>query len=127
MVAYSFKRRFCDQVASWEKRQTIRGRRARHARVGEPIQLYFGMRTKHCRKLIDPDPVCTKVADILLHIPSDGGLAQVTTDPDHPYEVSDFFARQDGFADARDFTEFWQKEHGAGEFCGVLIQWDVAP
>jgi hypothetical protein len=127
MVAYSFKRRFCEQVTNWEKRQTIRARRGRHARPGERVQLYFGMRTKHCRKLITPDPMVTDVAEIALFIPSDGGLAQITTDPDHPYEVSDWFARQDGFADAADFTAFWLKEHGAGSFAGVLIRWDVAP
>ncbi|MBY6243877.1 ASCH domain-containing protein [Methylosinus sp. Sm6] len=58
MVAYSFQKRFAEPIVERRKRQTIRGNRKRHARLGEPMQLYVGMRTKHCRKIIH-DPVCT--------------------------------------------------------------------
>jgi hypothetical protein len=58
MVAYSFQKQFVPAIISGKKRQTIRafGKR-RHAYVGEPIQLYVGMRTKQCAKII-PDQIC---------------------------------------------------------------------
>lgn len=125
MVAYSFQRRFCEQIVRGEKRQTIRADRKRHARPGEPIQLFFGMRTKHCRKLIDPDPVCTHVEPVSMRVPP-CGLVRIG----HPAcpewsEVEDLFARLDGFDDALDFTMFWRREHGLGLFEGVLIRWNA--
>ena len=124
MVAYSFKKRFADKVVAREKRQTIRAHRkgSRHARPGERMQLYFGMRTKHCRKLID-DPVCESVTPIDITVPS-AGLATYRMEPDDEFEeIDDDFARADGFDCAADFTAFWQQEHGLGLFSGVLIKW----
>lgn len=59
MPAYNFRKQFAPLVESGQKRQTIRtiGKR-RHARAGEPLQLYTGQRTKACRKLFSPDPEC---------------------------------------------------------------------
>lgn len=45
MVAYSFQKRFVEPIRSGRKRQTIRADRKRHARPGEVLQLYSGMRT----------------------------------------------------------------------------------
>lgn len=64
MVAYSFHQVFVPQIEAGLKRQTIRGHRRRHARPGEPVQLYQGMRTRHCRKIFDPDPVCIGVEPV---------------------------------------------------------------
>lgn len=54
MVAYNFQARFAPDVAAGRKLQTIRaeGRRA-HAKAGDRVQLYTGMRTKACRKLAE--------------------------------------------------------------------------
>jgi hypothetical protein len=56
MPAYNFQKQFAPLVQSGEKRQTIRtlGKRS-HAQPGNKLQLYTGMRTKQCRKLVDPD------------------------------------------------------------------------
>jgi hypothetical protein len=60
MVAYSFQKRFADAVLAglepgpWRpgmKRWTLRHDRRRHARPGEAVQLYTGMRTRSCRLL----------------------------------------------------------------------------
>lgn len=63
MVAYSFQKRFLPKIVAglepgpWlpgMKRHTMRqprSGRSRHARPGETIQLYTGMRTKHCRQV----------------------------------------------------------------------------
>lgn len=65
MVAYNFKAEFANAVTAGRKLQTIRAPRAtRHARPGEPIQLYTGMRTKACRKLLTPDPKCVAVLPV---------------------------------------------------------------
>lgn len=125
MVAYSFQKRFCDKIVRQEKRQTIRGNRKRHARVGEPVQLYYAMRTKHCRKLLIPDPICCRVEPIHIVIPEAPGLALVADRSAELQPVPDRFAWQDGFDDAADFTEFWRDVHGIGDFHGVLIMWAV--
>ncbi|MEO0853724.1 MAG: ASCH domain-containing protein, partial [Cyanobacteria bacterium J06648_11] len=65
MVAYNFRSEFADAVADGHKPHTIRApRQTRHARPGEPIQLYTGMRSKQCRKLLTPDPICVAVLPI---------------------------------------------------------------
>lgn len=130
MVAYSFQKRFCDDVAGFRKRQTIRADRKRHARVGEPIQLYYAMRTKQCRKLVDPDPIVLAVTPIIIR-PNQGSCLATYRFPHHrngreEYEVDNAFARLDGFKDAADFTEFWRQTHPGDHFQGVLIKWDLA-
>lgn len=62
MVAYNFQAQFADAVHRGFKRQTIRApRKHGHVQAGAPVQLYTGMRTRGCRKLIDPDPICIKL------------------------------------------------------------------
>jgi hypothetical protein len=52
MVAYSFKPRFEMPIVTLRKTGTIRAHgRRRHARPGERLQLYTGMRTRSCRLL----------------------------------------------------------------------------
>ena len=137
MVAYSFAPQFIDPIVARTKKQTVRGHRARHARPGEPIQLYTGMRTKYCRKLIDPDPICIGVHPITITI--DTEAEQLITGITHGHvELSDVgierFAECDGFGSLaqgfarRRMGEFWLKAHaepGARwiEFKGVCIRW----
>ena len=66
MVAYSFKSQFEEPIVAREKRQTVRGFRKRHAYPGEPIQLYVGMRTRKCRKILTPDPICVDLRHVLI-------------------------------------------------------------
>lgn len=65
MVAYNFSERFAGPVERGEKRQTIRKPRVNgHAKVGDSLQLYTGMRTASCRKL--RDAVCHDVCSVLI-------------------------------------------------------------
>lgn len=122
MVAYSFKPRFEDAIREGWKTQTIRRARDRHARPGEMIQLYTGMRTAHCRKIC-PDVRCTEVMKILISFDGDGGIDRIDTDG-VPVRDLDAFALRDGFRDADDMAEFWRSEHGpVGLWHGVLIEW----
>ncbi|SDA39358.1 hypothetical protein [Mesorhizobium qingshengii] len=142
MVAYSFKAMFAPQVSGLTKRQTVRADRKRHARPGEPVQLYQGMRTIHCRKLVDHDPICTRVRSIEIAVSDLMAVAIVSIAiegiPLHREEI-ELFCRADGFApwfvfdlglrgDAarENMGQFWLQHHGIGRFQGVLIEWEPA-
>lgn len=125
MVAYSFKKRFANDIAHGRKRQTIRAHgKRRHARPGEPVQLYTGMRTKQCRKLLKTDPICKAVTDIRIRVPHSMEPCQITFKGETRYVDHDF-ARADGFDSPEDFTRFWFDTHGPGYFEGVVIEWDL--
>lgn len=134
MVAYSFKARFAAPILAGTKRQTIRADRKRHARPGEELQLYTGMRTKHC-KLVGR-AIVSKVIPVTLQfvdrIVGRAGVEGVTWhNPGNPVFCSPLwpkemnqFARDDGFENWRDMKTFWAEAHpGVDVFEGVLIQW----
>ena len=144
MVAYSFKAFFGPQIVVGSKTQTVRADRRRHARPGETLPLFTGMRTRDCRKLLDRDPTCSFVSPINIQTNTlVGGIASIEIDGSvlHRDEI-EAFARADGFAPehinalaigmtgktAREnMGRFWLDNHGAGSFQGVLIGWGVAP
>lgn len=141
MVAYSFKRFFSPQISQGYKTQTVRADRRRHARPGEALQLYEGMRTRHCRKILTPDPLCTSVSEIVIETASSGSdfitsieVGGIRLNGDDIEE----FARADGFApehvnaiaidlDGKTAREnmgaFWRSNHEGDRFTGVLIKW----
>ncbi|QDH35823.1 ASCH domain-containing protein [Porphyrobacter sp. YT40] len=137
MVAYSFAPQFIEPIVTRAKRQTVRAERRRHAREGEAIQLYTAMRTKQCRKLIEPDPICIGVQPITITI--DAQAEQLITGITVGHvALSDVgierFAERDGFGSLaqgfarRRMGEFWLKAHaelGARwvDFEGVCIRW----
>lgn len=151
MVAYSFKKRFVDQLAAGigipvlncinverldvhPKRQTIRafGKR-RHARVGEAVQLYTAMRTKQCRKI--GVARCVSFEGVLLKwsewpsfctfdvVEKEPGVWR-RKGPTRQIEDMEAFARADGFANLDDMRSFWMIEHGNATFQGALIKWE---
>lgn len=131
MVAYSFNKQFAEDVISGKKVQTVRANRKRHARVGEPIQLYTAMRTKHCRKLIDVDPVCVSVQEVIISFPADESDADLIMLLDRMPVVSndlELFAKADGFDSVRHFKDWWRTTHGKTKdsflFKGVVIHWE---
>lgn len=132
MVAYSFKGQFEDPIRAGTKPQTMRNDRKRHARVGEEIQLYYGMRTKHCRLI--GRATCAAVTPVRIDfkryqvfISGRGCLSGL--------EELDVFAVRDGFKNWADMRAFWKKEHGKKKqadgtpapplqaWSGVLIEW----
>lgn len=141
MVAYSFKAIFAPQIALGTKRQTIRADRRRHARPGEAIQLYTGMRTKHCAK-IRPDVTCTAIAPVTIQISTliDALITGISVDGAFlTADEIEAFATADGF-DPRHYRafphvsrsarehmgRFWLENHGEGWFDGVLIRWSLS-
>lgn len=141
MVAYSFQERFIAPIQAGTKRQTIRaiGKR-RHAVRNDRIQLYTGMRTPTCRKIVEPDPICTGTADIWIHIlplyqpAKKRSEAEVGRYIINAIEINyhalakdelDAFAQADGFDSLQDMADFWALTHGPGIFRGVLITWSL--
>lgn len=129
MVAYSFKRRFAPPILMGAKAQTIRANRAgrsRHARAGEQLQLYIGMRTRHCRRL--GVPTCTGVVPVRLVFGPKGPaeLFQVDGVLLAPAQM-DAFAHEDGFQSVEEMADFWWAQHPCDgpllTFDGVLIRW----
>lgn len=142
MVGYNFQPMFEAQIRVLAKRQTIRPDRKRHARPGEPIQLFCDQRSRRCRKILSPDPICTAVRriEIATHDLVDELIASIIVDgiPLGRDEI-EAFARADGFAPkplpeywpypiaatARaKMGAFWKARHGLGRFEGVLITWE---
>ena len=64
MPAYSFKERFVPLIKSGEKRQTIRSKRKYQAKPGDPLYLFYGMRTKFCTRILDTVCKATKEIEI---------------------------------------------------------------
>lgn len=141
MVAYGFKRYFAPQIEDGSKTHTIRGHRRRHAHPGEPVQLFTGLRTRHCRKII-PDPPCISVLPIVIMSSDliDAGIAYIEIDgrPLHRDEIEGF-AISDGFDPARlrgiapaaligatareTMGRFWRVENPGSVFQGVIVKW----
>lgn len=120
MVAYNFKYQFVPLVRDYVKLQTIRADRKRHARVGEPIQLYCHQRHPKCFKIIT-DPICSAIHRVHMGVGSDG-FYSITVNGE-AIENYDGFARADGFRDIEAMWSFWFKSHGPIMFTGVLIEW----
>lgn len=129
MVAYSFCKRFVapilrglhpeDGVADM-KMQTIRTDRKRHARPGEELQLYCGMRTKSC--FLIGRATCTDIRKVTIDFPRDrinvDYISMTTTGQ------LNAFSQCDGFVNWDDMRKFWREEHpGVDQFAGVLIMW----
>lgn len=118
MTAYGFRPRFVEPILSGTKRQTIRGDRKRHARPFEEVQLYTGMRTKHCRLIARA--TCESITPITLSFVHRGSV-QVDG---NPWYDLDNFAVLDGFRDWDDFCAFWREQNGdRSEFTDVRITW----
>lgn len=121
MVAYSFKKRFGPPILAGTKAQTIRADRKRHARPGELVQLFTGMRTRQCQRL--GEARCVEVLPIRMDLI----VGLVVAGDGWIREIRDLhaFARQDGFEDWWELVAFWVSEHpGVELFEGVLIRWE---
>ncbi len=136
MVAYSFKPRFVPFIQVGAKKQTVRAHRKRHARPGERLQLYTGMRTKQCARILTEGPVCIRVDEITMPVGwcfrEAARRIAINGIPLSAAEM-EAFAKADGFAPTSYMTAvqrmgaFWRATHGDQGFEGVVIHWDWAP
>lgn len=128
MVAYSFAPRFRAPILAGTKLQTIRADRKRHARSGEVLQLYTGMRTRHCRLI--GTATCASVTVVTLNLAE--GIVVMPRRRITPRSTGfalERFAQSDGFATWAEMVAFWAVVHpNVDVFSGVLIWWmDLVP
>ena len=125
MVAYNFKAQFAPLVQAGQKLQTIRalGKR-RHARPGDALQLYTGMRTKGCRKLM-PDIPCIGATPVEMDVTPHTGLSLFLGDTALELPAIIDLAKADGFGhDGSDpLDQFIRFFEARMPFKGVLIEW----
>ena len=124
MVAYSFKAMFAPKILNGTKRQTIRADRKRHARPGEEMQLYTGMRTRQCRLIARA--TCENIQPIKIVFSSFGVSEKILINGEEIYSepALDEFAKKDGFPRWLHMRAFWKAQHGdINEFEGMLITW----
>lgn len=123
MVAYNFQKQFVEPIKAGTKSHTIRknGKRS-HARIGDRPQIYTGMRTKGCQKILKHDPVCCAVISIEIDVTSEG--IQGIYLGGEPVDDLEDFARQDGFESLAAMHAFWLDFHGVGCFSGTFIGWE---
>lgn len=125
MPLLNFKKQFVPPMRAGVKNHTIRGDRKFPIKVGDILYCYCGARTKHCFKIFDKPPVCTKVLPIVINI---CGTALVLVDGERlrPDEC-ERLAIADGFANFSEMMQFWKKEHGDKDgrvlFSGQIIHW----
>ena len=122
MVLYGFKNQFAPLVANGSKVHTIRDYRKddRHAKPGDRLQLYTGLRTKQCKKLLDPDPVCWDVFDI--NIKSISRLVVINGEQATVGEVAQLI-QGGGFVLAFDFWDFFPTAEPRKLICWAEVQW----
>lgn len=125
MVAYSFQKQFVDPIQSGRKAQTIRalGKR-RHAQQGDALQLYTGMRTKHCRLIARAK--CWGMDTISISFSSmyPGDEVRIGVGPRIWQQDLEPFAMSDGFSSWSAMKEFWRQHHpNVLVFHGVIIYW----
>lgn len=120
MVAFNFQAQFVPMIVSGAKTQTIR--QTKRAKPGDRIQLYTGMRTKKCRKLVDPDPVC-RLVDYVSIRPEYLTLGNKAL---HPGDA-DAFAVRDGFEGYDTMVQWFIETYGSPYFVGYVHTWIPAP
>lgn len=108
-------------IETGRKCQTIRavGRR-RHARGGEELQLYTGMRTRQCRLIGRATCVACEPIEITFN---PGAVKVPSTGAWRGLPKLDWFAQEDGFDDWAGMVAFWLAHHGLEPFTGLWITW----
>jgi len=128
MPAFNFQKRFASKIELGEKTQTIRNRRKdrRDPQVGQTAYLYFGMRTKSCRKLGEGKITSVETLTIKLNgYCADVYIEAVGYGQGFPlnYREMENLAKADGFENFDEMYMWFAKTHGL-PFYGFLIKWD---
>jgi len=135
MVAFNFQKTFEEKILDGSKSQTIRSalkedgtESKRHwPKVGSGLQIYFGLRTKHVRKILSPDPTCRGIEPVVLNFGTDGftrvkvGKRSLST----PEWLG--FSQDDGFDDPEKMYRFWRSKLShtifGDTFRGYVTSW----
>lgn len=128
MNCFSFQTRFVEPILAGTKDQTIRASRKVPPKIGGPMHLFTGMRTKACKRIAAV--TCTEILKIEISPFYFGGYVQLRAANDLLASLrreSDLlaFARRDGFGSWQELCDFWQKRHGALLFRGEVYRWEA--
>jgi hypothetical protein len=120
MVLYGFKKEFASLVESGAKPHTIRDLRKdnRHAKPGDKLQLYTGLRTKVCRKLMDAE--CWDTFSIT--IASGNRIIWINDIQLSPDQLAQLI-QGDGFNSAFDFWNFFPTCNERILICWREVEW----
>lgn len=132
MPALNFQKQFVEAIEFGDKRQTIRAPRRDgrpHAKVGDTLRLYTGMRTKACRLI--GEATVTRVAPVRIEptgmFLSGQRLFATIRSRDDPTPTDNEFAEADGFEGFTEMATWFASAHGL-PFEGNVIQWrDFVP
>ena len=116
MPAINFRKEFVDLVESGKKRQTIRPLGKRRFKAGDKLYLYFGQRTKSCRKLAEVK--CVSVDHIRIY--PDYRDVIINGQALNLLQIDDL-ALADGFEDRAHFFSFFR--YYGDDFEGQVIKW----
>ena len=127
MPAYNFQKQFAPLVESGQKCQTIR-QTDKGAKVGQTAYLYYGQRTKQCRKL--GEGTITEVWPIKIWLTY---LGYPVAEIKYPglqipiiytgYHI-DNLAKDDGFQSGDEMVSWFAKQYGL-PFNGFLHKWTL--
>lgn len=126
MPAFNFKKQFADDVRYGIKRQTVRADRKDgrlHAKVGDKIKLYTGMRTKECELLAEA--TVTQIARVRIEptcMYVNGKPLPASLYSRDCEQTDNEFAEADGFESFMDMADWFSAVHGL-PFEGTLIKW----
>jgi hypothetical protein len=105
MTTFSFKPEFVPKILSGEKQSTIRS--TKRCGVGDKMQLYTGLRTKKCKKLMEV--ICIGVAPIVISASSVWKMGK--TEGNVKPSVAPLH-EQEGFMNVRDMMDFFRQQYG---------------
>lgn len=129
MPALNFKAQFAEAVEIGEKQQTIRAPRKDgrpHAKRGDVVKLYTGMRTKGCRLLGEGRVTSVRKVEIeATSMKLDGRpLFAGLRHRDQVDPTDNEFAEADGFNSFMDMAAFFDDLYGL-PFEGEVIAWEL--
>lgn len=121
MVAYNFQPEFAEAIVAGSKVSTIRPARARgHARPGQVVHLFIGLRGKSGLRLLEAP--CVACEPVEIH---EAGMV-VSGEPLADVEQLDTIARRDGFTGFGNMQAWFERRYGLPALGLTRITWDRA-
>lgn len=123
MLAYDFQPRFRQPILDDLKTSTIRRERNRgHAKIGDTLQLYTGMRTRACEMICEAECISSLTITLFIGPESEPGFTL-----NHVlYTLNgdiDALVRSEGFASWIELQAFFVLKYGPHDFTGRRIAW----
>jgi hypothetical protein len=119
MTLLNFKKDFVPLILDRSKPHTIRRERKHPIKVGDTLQLYYGLRTKSCI-LIGTAP-CIRIQEVDIYPGNKVLLNEAWLIDEQIWEL----ARRDGFSETSEFFNFFKAAYALPTSNMRLIWWDV--